>query len=118
MTQEALSLLEAARQGDRSAAEQMLKENNGLIWSVVRRYIGRGTESEDLYQLGCIGFLKAVISCIKFALNGVKFAVFSRCDTLLLRDVNAAGNDAVFTGRAANAYTAVSQVKVLSQFNG
>lgn len=60
MTQEALSLLEAARQGDRSAAEQMLKENNGLIWSVVRRYIGRGTESEDLYQLGCIGFLKAV----------------------------------------------------------
>lgn len=35
-------------------------ENNGLIWSVVRRYYGRGVEPDDLYQLGCLGFLKAV----------------------------------------------------------
>ena len=38
----------------------MLTENNGLIWSIVRRYYGRGVEPEDLYQLGCLGFLKAV----------------------------------------------------------
>ena len=54
------ALLEAARGGDRDACEQVLLENNGLIWSVVRRYYGRGVEPDDLYQLGCLGFLKAV----------------------------------------------------------
>ena len=54
------TLLEAARQGDNSACETLLLENSGLIWSVARRYYGRGVESEDLYQLGCLGFLKAV----------------------------------------------------------
>ncbi len=53
-------LLLAAREGDNRACEQVLEENNGLIWSVVRRYYGRGVEAEDLYQLGCLGFLKAV----------------------------------------------------------
>ena len=59
-TPSAVSLLEAARQGDRQACEQVLQENNGLIWSVARRYYGRGVEPDDLYQLGCLGFLKAV----------------------------------------------------------
>jgi len=54
------ALLEAARNGDSQACEQVLLENNGLIWSVVRRYYGRGVEPDDLYQLGCLGFLKAV----------------------------------------------------------
>ena len=54
------ALLEAARNGDDRACEQVLQENNGLIWSVVRRYYGRGVEPDDLYQLGCLGFLKAV----------------------------------------------------------
>lgn len=54
------ALLEAARSGDSQACEQVLLENNGLIWSVVRRYYGRGVEPDDLYQLGCMGFLKAV----------------------------------------------------------
>ena len=54
------ALLEAARGGDSAACEQVLLENNGLIWSVVRRYYGRGVEPDDLYQLGCLGFLKAV----------------------------------------------------------
>ena len=53
-------VLQAAREGDNRACEQVLEENNGLIWSVVRRYYGRGVEPEDLYQLGCLGFLKAV----------------------------------------------------------
>ena len=54
------ALLEAARGGDSAACEQVLLENNGLIWSVVRRYYGRGVEPDDLYQLGCLGFLKAI----------------------------------------------------------
>lgn len=53
-------LLQAAREGDDQACTQMLEENAGLIWSIVRRYYGRGVEPDDLYQLGCLGFLKAV----------------------------------------------------------
>lgn len=53
-------LLQAAREGDNRACEQVLQENTGLIWSIVRRYYGRGVEPDDLYQLGCLGFLKAV----------------------------------------------------------
>ena len=54
------ALLEAAQRGDQAACEEMLRENAGLIWSIVRRYYGRGAEPEDLYQLGCMGFLKAI----------------------------------------------------------
>ena len=53
-------LLQAAQSGDAEACEQVVRENSGLIWSIVRRYYGRGVEPEDLYQLGCLGFLKAV----------------------------------------------------------
>ena len=56
----ALELLRAAQEGDRDACEQAVIENNGLIWSVVRRYYGRGVDPDDLYQLGCLGFLKAI----------------------------------------------------------
>ena len=55
-----LELLREAQKGNRDACEQVVLENNGLIWSVVRRYYGRGVEPDDLYQLGCLGFLKAV----------------------------------------------------------
>ena len=55
-----LALLERAQQGDDDACRQMLTENAGLIWSIVRRYNGCGVETDDLYQLGCIGFVKAV----------------------------------------------------------
>ncbi len=57
---ETFALLEAAQGGDEEAGERILRENMGLIWSIVRRYYGRGVDAEDLYQLGCIGFLKAV----------------------------------------------------------
>ncbi len=53
-------LLRAAREGDERACEQVLRENAGLIWSIVRRYYGRGVDPDDLYQLACLGFLKAV----------------------------------------------------------
>ncbi len=57
---DAPALLDAARAGDNDACERLLIDNSGLIWSVARRYYGRGVDPEDLYQLGCLGFLKAV----------------------------------------------------------
>ena len=57
---EQLHLIKQAQQGDMNASEQLVAQNSGLIWSVAKRFIGRGTEAEDLYQLGCVGFLKAV----------------------------------------------------------
>ncbi|MCF2665042.1 sigma-70 family RNA polymerase sigma factor [Oscillibacter valericigenes] len=60
MSSSTLELLRAAQEGDRDACEQAVLENNGLIWSIVRRYYGRGVEPDDLYQLGCLGFLKAI----------------------------------------------------------
>ena len=60
MTAETLDLLAQAQQGNEDAATRVLEENSGLIWAVVRRYYGRGVEPDDLYQLGCLGFLKAV----------------------------------------------------------
>ena len=60
MKEEMLSAIQAAQQGDREASGRLIEENSGLIWSVARRFFGRGTDPEDLYQLGCVGFLKAV----------------------------------------------------------
>ena len=53
-------LIRQAQTGDRNASEVLVTENSGLIWSVARRFMGRGAEADDLYQLGCLGFLKAV----------------------------------------------------------
>lgn len=53
-------LIRRAQNGDREASECLVTENAGLIWAVAKRFIGRGTDAEDLYQLGCLGFLKAV----------------------------------------------------------
>ena len=40
--------------------EKLIEENNGLIWSIVKRFNGRGYEVEDLYQIGCMGFIKSI----------------------------------------------------------
>lgn len=53
-------LIQSSQAGNREAGEILLKENTGLIWSVVKRFVGRGVEPDDLYQLGCLGFLKAI----------------------------------------------------------
>lgn len=55
-----ISDIRQARQGDREAAGRLIEENSGLIWSIARRYFGRGVDPDDLYQLGCVGFLKAI----------------------------------------------------------
>ena len=53
-------LIRFAQEGDAAAKEALVNENSGLIWSVAKRFIGRGTDADDLFQLGCLGFLKAV----------------------------------------------------------
>ena len=55
-----MELLRAAQDGDPEAREKIVIENSGLVWSVVQRYQRRGAEREDLYQLGCLGLLKAI----------------------------------------------------------
>lgn len=57
---ELLTLLDRAQNGDNDACQQVLTENVGLIWSIVKRYSGCGVDTDALYQLGCIGFIKAV----------------------------------------------------------
>lgn len=60
MTEENLADIRASQSGDSAATERLVERNSGLIWSVARRFFGRGVDSDDLYQLGCVGFLKAI----------------------------------------------------------
>jgi RNA polymerase sporulation-specific sigma factor len=53
-------LIRLAQRGDKTASEALITENSALVWSIVRRFMGRGVEADDLYQLGCLGFIKAV----------------------------------------------------------
>ena len=53
-------LIRKAQEGDKVAREQVINENVGLVWSIVRRFLGRGQEAEDLFQIGAIGLMKAV----------------------------------------------------------
>jgi len=52
--------LKKPRCGDKYELENLIKENNGLIWSIVKRFKDRGYELEDLYQIGCLGFIKSI----------------------------------------------------------
>lgn len=53
-------LIASSQAGSAEAKELLVTENTGLIWAVARRFIGRGVELDDLYQLGCLGFIKAI----------------------------------------------------------
>lgn len=55
-----LALIGRSQQGDKEARDTIFKENTGLIYSVAKRFLGRGVEMEDLFQIGSIGLLKAV----------------------------------------------------------
>ena len=55
-----LELIELVKQGDREASARLVQENSGLVWSVARRFFGRGVDGDDLFQIGCIGLIKAV----------------------------------------------------------
>lgn len=68
-------LIARSQAGEQEAMEALVEENSGLIWAVAKRFIGRGTEMDDLYQLGCLGFLKAVEG---FDLNfGTQFSTYA-----------------------------------------
>jgi len=68
-------LIAQCQAGDMAAKEALIVENNGLIWSVTRRFLGRGAEADDIYQLACLGFLKAVEG---FNLNyGTQFSTYA-----------------------------------------
>lgn len=60
MMEDIFDKLRLAKQGDRDASQKLVEENSGLIWSVARRFFGKGVDPDDLYQLGCVGFLKAI----------------------------------------------------------
>ena len=70
-----LELILRAQEGDEKAKNQLVNENMGLVWSLVRRFVGRGYELEDLFQIGSIGLLKSID---KFDLNfNVKFSTYA-----------------------------------------
>lgn len=52
--------IKLAQEGSQEALDRLVKNNTGLIWNIVKRFNGRGYESDDLYQIGCVGFLKAI----------------------------------------------------------
>lgn len=75
MSGDLLDLVAKSQAGDRDAREQLVVENGGLIWSIARRFFGRGVDPDDLYQLGCVGFLKAIAG---FDLNyGTQFSTYA-----------------------------------------
>lgn len=70
-----IALIRKSHDGDEEARAQLVEENTGLVWCVVKRFFGRGTESEDLFQIGTIGLLKAID---KFDLSyDVKFSTYA-----------------------------------------
>lgn len=72
---ETAKLIQSAHEGDKSARDRLVSENMGLVWSIVRRFGGRGYDPEDLFQIGSIGLIKAID---KFDLSfDVKFSTYA-----------------------------------------
>lgn len=64
-----------AKEGEKEAKEKLILENTGLVWSVVKRFMGRGYEREELFQIGCIGLIKCID---RFDLSyDVKFSTYA-----------------------------------------
>ncbi len=73
--EETTKLIRQAHDGDQEARNQLVMDNVGLVWSIARRFAGRGHELEDLYQIGCIGLIKAID---KFNLDfDVRFSTYA-----------------------------------------
>ena len=70
-----LELIKLTKEGNKEARDQIVNDNVGLVWSIVRRFTNRGHEIEDLFQIGSIGLIKAID---KFDLSyGVKFSTYA-----------------------------------------
>ena len=52
--------IKKAQNGDKDEMAKLVEDNQGLIWSIVKRFLGRGYDKEDIYQIGCLGFIKAI----------------------------------------------------------
>ena len=52
--------IKKAQNGDKDAMAKLVEENQGLVWNIARRFLGRGYDKEDIYQIGCMGFIKAI----------------------------------------------------------
>ena len=55
-----IELIKRAQNGDEVAMTKIINDNVGLVWNIVRRFLNRGYEKEDLFQIGCLGFVKAI----------------------------------------------------------
>lgn len=70
-----IALIKKAHEGDKDAREKLISDNLGLVWSIVRRFEHRGHEREELFQIGCIGLMKAID---KFEISyEVKFSTYA-----------------------------------------
>ena len=49
-----------AQNNDEEAMTRIIEKNSGLLWSIVKRFLGRGYDGEELYQVACIGFIKSI----------------------------------------------------------
>ena len=75
MMKDERSFIKEAQSGNIEALDELIKQNNGLIWSIVKRFLGRSYEKDDLYQIGCIGFIKSIK---RFDINyGYKLSTFA-----------------------------------------
>ncbi|MET3682385.1 RNA polymerase sporulation-specific sigma factor [Alkalibacillus flavidus] len=73
--EELKSLIKKSQQGDYEARDLIIEKNTRLVWSVVQRFINRGYETEDLFQLGCVGLIKSID---KFDLSyDVRFSTYA-----------------------------------------
>lgn len=57
---EVMALLRAAQGGDKEAMDELVRHNTALVKSIVKKYLGRGIEFDDLFQIGCLGLVKAI----------------------------------------------------------
>lgn len=72
---ETRELLRRAKEGDKDAKEKLVTQNTGLVWNVIRGFHGRGYDTEDLFQIGCIGLIKSIE---RFDLSyDVKFSTYA-----------------------------------------
>ena len=55
-----INTIKRAQNGDKDEMSKLVEENQGLVWSIVKRFTGRGHELEDLFQIGSIGLIKAI----------------------------------------------------------
>ena len=75
MNSDVYELIERAKNGDADAKSYLVENNTGLVWSIVKKFYGRGYEADDLYQTGCVGLIKAIQ---KFDTSfGVQFSTYA-----------------------------------------